>query len=55
MLTSSTGLLPVCAQLLDAAEAAGEIRPDLTAYQLMRGVGNLCVGATTTPATTHAG
>ncbi|MFJ5028540.1 TetR/AcrR family transcriptional regulator [Streptomyces sp. NPDC088560] len=38
-------LLPVCAELLDAAAAAGEIRPGLTAYQLMRGVGNLCVGA----------
>jgi len=29
--------------------AAGEIRPDLTAYQLMRGVGNLCVGAGSDP------
>ncbi|WP_079173194.1 TetR/AcrR family transcriptional regulator [Streptomyces monashensis] len=38
-------LLPVCTELLDAAAAAGEIRPGLTAYQLMRGVGNLCVGA----------
>ncbi|MCZ4507530.1 TetR/AcrR family transcriptional regulator [Streptomyces sp. ActVer] len=38
-------LLPVCTQLLDAAAAAGEIRSDLTAYQLMRGVGNLCIGA----------
>ncbi|MFD3307466.1 TetR/AcrR family transcriptional regulator [Streptomyces sp. NPDC058694] len=37
-------LLPVCTQLLDAAAAAGEIRSDLTAYQLMRGVGNLCIG-----------
>jgi AcrR family transcriptional regulator len=35
-------LVPVCAQLLDAA--AGEIRADVTAYELMRGVGNLCVG-----------
>ncbi|MFF0160661.1 TetR/AcrR family transcriptional regulator [Streptomyces sp. NPDC005263] len=38
-------LLPVCAQLLDAAARSGEIRPDLEAYELMRGVGNLCIGA----------
>jgi AcrR family transcriptional regulator len=38
-------LLPVCAQLLEAAAAAGEIRPGLDAYELLRGVGNLCVGA----------
>ncbi|ONI91774.1 TetR family transcriptional regulator [Actinosynnema sp. ALI-1.44] len=38
-------LVPVCAELLDAAAAAGEIRSDLTALQLMRGVGNLCIGA----------
>jgi AcrR family transcriptional regulator len=38
-------LLPVCTQLLDAAAGAGEIRPDVDAYALMRGVGNLCVGA----------
>ncbi|MEU5670198.1 TetR/AcrR family transcriptional regulator [Micromonospora sp. NPDC047753] len=38
-------LLPVCAQLLDAAAAAGEIRPDVTAFELLRGVGNLCIGA----------
>ncbi|MEH0928414.1 TetR/AcrR family transcriptional regulator [Micromonospora sp. CPCC 205558] len=38
-------LVPVCAQLLDAAATAGEIRPDVTAYELMRGVGNLCIGA----------
>ncbi|MFI6293998.1 TetR/AcrR family transcriptional regulator [Nonomuraea sp. NPDC050790] len=36
-------LLPVCAQLLEAA--SGEIRADVDAYQLMRGMGNLCVGA----------
>jgi AcrR family transcriptional regulator len=42
-------LLPVCAQLLDAAAASGEIRPDLNAYQLMRGVGNLCIGADSDP------
>ncbi|MEU8128176.1 TetR/AcrR family transcriptional regulator [Micromonospora sp. NPDC049049] len=38
-------LLPVCAQLLDAAAAAGEIRPDVRAFELLRGVGNLCIGA----------
>jgi AcrR family transcriptional regulator len=42
-------LLPVCTQLLDVAAAAGEIRPGLTAYQLMRGVGNLCIGADSDP------
>ncbi|MFE2944274.1 TetR/AcrR family transcriptional regulator [Streptomyces sp. NPDC059255] len=38
-------LLPVCGQLVEAAAAAGEIPPDLEAYELMRGVGNLCIGA----------
>ncbi|MGV9778759.1 TetR/AcrR family transcriptional regulator [Streptosporangium sp. NPDC003464] len=38
-------LVPVCAQLLRAAAAAGEIRSDISAYELMRGVGNLCIGA----------
>jgi AcrR family transcriptional regulator len=38
-------LVPVCTQLLDAAAATGEIRPDVGAYELMRGVGNLCIGA----------
>jgi AcrR family transcriptional regulator len=37
-------LVPVCAELLDAAVAAGEIRSDVRAYGLMRGIGNLCVG-----------
>jgi AcrR family transcriptional regulator len=37
-------LVPVCAELLDAAAAAGEIRPDVDAYALLRGIGNLCVG-----------
>jgi len=37
-------LLPVCAQLLDAAAAAGEIRTDMDAYALLRGIGNLCAG-----------
>jgi len=38
-------LVPVCAQLLAAAAEAGEISPDVEAYQLIRGIGNLCVGA----------
>ncbi len=42
-------LVPVCAQLLEAAAAAGEISPDVEAYGLMRGVGNLCIGADTDP------
>jgi AcrR family transcriptional regulator len=42
-------LVPVCAQLLDAAAAAGEILPDMDAVELMRGVGNLCVGAENNP------
>ncbi|WP_343950240.1 TetR/AcrR family transcriptional regulator [Nonomuraea longicatena] len=42
-------LLPVCARLLDAAAASGEIRAEIDAYQLMRGIGNLCVGAENDP------
>jgi hypothetical protein len=42
-------LVPVCTQLLDAAAAAGEIRSDLAALELMRGVGNLCIGAESDP------
>ncbi|EPD69647.1 TetR/AcrR family transcriptional regulator [Streptomyces sp. HGB0020] len=42
-------LLPVCAQLLDAAAASGEIKSDLDAYHLMRGIGNLCIGAESDP------
>ncbi|MFE9336238.1 TetR/AcrR family transcriptional regulator [Streptomyces sp. NPDC007063] len=42
-------LLPVCTELLDAAAAAGEIRSDLDAYHLMRGIGNLCIGAESDP------
>lgn len=40
-------LVPVCAELLDAAMKACEIRRDIQALELMRGVGNLCVGANT--------
>ena len=42
-------LVPVCGQLLDAAAAAGEIRPGLDPYELLRGVGGLCFGAGTDP------
>jgi AcrR family transcriptional regulator len=37
-------LTPVCAQLLDAAAAAGEIRADVTPFALLYAVGNLCAG-----------
>ncbi|MDA0563313.1 TetR/AcrR family transcriptional regulator [Streptomonospora sp. S1-112] len=42
-------LVPVCTRLLDAAAAAGEIRSDVAALELMRGVGNLCIGADKDP------
>jgi AcrR family transcriptional regulator len=38
-------LAPVCGRLVEAAAAAGEIRSDVTAFELMYGVGNLCVSA----------
>ena len=37
-------LVPVCAELLAAAAAAGEISADVGAYELLFGIGNLCVG-----------
>ncbi|MFD7613723.1 TetR/AcrR family transcriptional regulator [Streptomyces sp. NPDC059828] len=42
-------LLPVCAQLLDAAVEAGDIRPGTHPYELMRGIGNLCIGRDNDP------
>jgi AcrR family transcriptional regulator len=42
-------LVPVCAELIDAAVAAGEIAPDTAALELMRAVGNLCIGAGSDP------
>jgi AcrR family transcriptional regulator len=42
-------LVPVCAQLLDAAAKAGEISAGMDAYELMLGVGNLCIGADNNP------
>lgn len=38
-------LLPVAEQLLDAAVDSGEIRPGTQPYELMRGIGNLCIGS----------
>ncbi|RFU36630.1 TetR/AcrR family transcriptional regulator [Actinomadura logoneensis] len=42
-------LVPVCSDLLRAAADAGEIRAGIDAYELMRGVGNLCIGAESDP------
>lgn len=42
-------LVPVCAQLLDAAVGAGEVHTGIEAIELMRGVGNLCIGADSDP------
>ncbi|EKX63288.1 TetR/AcrR family transcriptional regulator [Streptomyces ipomoeae] len=42
-------LVPVCTRLLEASAAAGEIRTDIGALELMRGVGNLCIGAENNP------
>jgi|HubBroStandDraft_3_1064219.scaffolds.fasta_scaffold109921_2 AcrR family transcriptional regulator len=42
-------LVPVCEQLLDAAVSAGEIRPGTHPYELMRGIGNLCIGRGSDP------
>lgn len=38
-------LLPVCAELLDAAADAGEIDTGVGAYDVLRAVGNLCIGS----------
>lgn len=38
-------LVPVFAQILDAAAAAGEIHLDLEPRDLLRAVGSLCIGA----------
>jgi AcrR family transcriptional regulator len=42
-------LVPVLAQLLEAAAKAGEIQPDTDAFELMRGIGNLCIGGENNP------
>jgi len=40
-------LVPVCTDLLAAAADSGEIDTDVPPLALMRGVGNLCIGAET--------
>lgn len=42
-------LVPVCAQLLDAAAQAGQVISNIDAYALLRGIGNLCIGANNDP------
>ena len=42
-------LVPVCSKLLEAATRSGQIHRDIAAIELMRGVGNLCVGADNNP------
>ncbi|MCT2586727.1 TetR/AcrR family transcriptional regulator [Actinophytocola gossypii] len=42
-------LEPVVGELLDAARDTGEVRAQVAAIELMRGVGNLCVAAGTDP------
>ncbi|WP_407572835.1 TetR/AcrR family transcriptional regulator [Deinococcus altitudinis] len=42
-------LLPVCAGIVAAAVEAGELQPDVGAFELMYGVGNLCAGAGADP------
>ncbi|SDW48666.1 DNA-binding transcriptional regulator, AcrR family [Amycolatopsis xylanica] len=38
-------LVPVLADLLSAARDAGEVTADITAYQLLRAIGDICAGA----------
>lgn len=48
-------LVPVCGTLLDAARPASSHRVEgrgLDGYNLLKGVGNLCIGASTDPAYT---
>ncbi|MGZ8178331.1 TetR/AcrR family transcriptional regulator [Williamsia sp. SKLECPSW1] len=40
-------LVPVCDEILHAAVLAGEVRDDVSGIELMRAVGNLCIGAGT--------
>ncbi|BBH71667.1 TetR family transcriptional regulator [Actinoplanes sp. OR16] len=42
-------LLPVCERLLEAATSSGDIHTDISAYELMRAVGNLCAGTESDP------
>ncbi|WP_073386983.1 TetR/AcrR family transcriptional regulator [Jatrophihabitans endophyticus] len=43
-------LVPVCAQLLDAANATGDVRAGVHPQGLLRAVGNLCAGPDDDPA-----
>jgi AcrR family transcriptional regulator len=38
-------LVPVLADILSAARDAGEVTADVTAYQLLRAIGDICAGA----------
>ncbi|MGM7677491.1 TetR/AcrR family transcriptional regulator [Microbacterium sp. A94] len=38
-------LVPVCAALLEAARESAHAVPSVNAYNVLRGVGNLCIGA----------
>ncbi|WP_331751971.1 TetR/AcrR family transcriptional regulator [Streptomyces chartreusis] len=42
-------LSPVTTQLIDAAIDAGDIQPGIQPYELMRGIGNLCIGRGSDP------
>ena len=42
-------LLPVSTRLLKAAVDAGDIKPGIQPYELMRGIGNLCIGRDSDP------
>jgi AcrR family transcriptional regulator len=42
-------LVPVLGRLLKASAAAGQTRADIAPYELMLGIGNLCIGAGTYP------
>ncbi|MFD4791086.1 TetR/AcrR family transcriptional regulator [Streptomyces sp. NPDC058459] len=42
-------LSPVTAELIDAAVEAGDIQPGTRPYELMRGIGNLCIGRGSDP------
>jgi AcrR family transcriptional regulator len=37
-------LVPVFANMLEAATKTGQVRPDLDAYEILRGVGSICAG-----------
>ncbi|WP_224393082.1 TetR/AcrR family transcriptional regulator [Pseudonocardia sp. ICBG1293] len=43
-------LLPAGEEIVRAAQAAGQLSSDVTAYEVLRGIGNLCFGAEDDPA-----